>query len=152
MLLRRDPGQGLEPMGKVGGTMFHGPVLHSVRYSIGHFIIQAAAFVDRLFQRGVDLVGKPCFHDTVVKDQTAEIIRYCAHHAPLLFLYLHAKKASRRLPSKTPLPLMGEIIYALLKFVNLRFTQFYTIFAVSKADFMILPCHFPNISPKGDIE
>ena len=44
-------------MGKVGGTMFHGPVLHSVRHSIGHFIIQAAAFVDRLFQRGVDFIG-----------------------------------------------------------------------------------------------
>ena len=85
VLFGGDAGQGLEPMGKMGGAMLDGPILHGVCHSVGHFVIQAAALIDRFFQRGVDFIGKPCFHDAVVKNQTAEVFRYCAHHDPLLF-------------------------------------------------------------------
>ena len=85
VLFGGDTGQGLEPMGKVGGAMLDSPILHGVGHSVGHFVIQAAALVNGLLQRGVDLIGEPRLHDAVIKHQAAEIFRYCAHHDPLLF-------------------------------------------------------------------
>ena len=72
-------------MGKVGSAVLYGPILHRVRHSVGHFIIQAAALIDGLLQRGIHLVGQPRFHHAVVKHQTAKIFRNCAHYDPLLF-------------------------------------------------------------------
>ena len=85
VLFGSDAGQRLEPVGEMGGAVFDGPVLHRVGHSIGDLVIQARAFVDGLFQRGIYIVRKSRFHDAVVKDLTAEIIRYCVHVDPLLF-------------------------------------------------------------------
>ena len=85
VLFGGDTGQRLEPMGKVGSAVLYGPILHRVRHSVGHFIIQAAALIDGLLQRGIHLVGQPRFHHAVVKHQTAKIFRNCAHYDPLLF-------------------------------------------------------------------
>ena len=91
MLLGGNAGQGLEPVGEMGRAMLNGPVFHSGGNCVGDVIIQACSFVNSLLERLVNIGGKHCFHHSVVKNETSEIIRYCAHKLALLFHILRRK-------------------------------------------------------------
>ena len=86
MLFRRDTGHGLEPMSKMGGPLFNGPILHGVGYAIGNALVETLALFDRPLQRLVDRLRQPFPHDSVVKYQTAKDF-FCFIHGPFLLLF-----------------------------------------------------------------
>ena len=71
--------KGLEPVGKMGGPVFNGPILHGCRYGVGHLRVQVGTLIDGLFQRGVNICRQGGFHHSVVKGHTAEIVCYGIH-------------------------------------------------------------------------
>ena len=79
MLLRRHAGEGLEPVGKVGCAVLHGPVAHGGGNSVCHLGIKRLALFHGLLHGVVDLAGKAGFHGAVVKYKTAEGFRYGFH-------------------------------------------------------------------------
>ena len=72
VLLGGHAGQGLEPVGVVGGTLLNSPVLHGVGYYVGNGGIDGAPLFDGLGQSLVDLAGQPGAHDVVVEDHAAK--------------------------------------------------------------------------------
>ena len=86
VLLGGNAGQRLEPMGKVGRAVLDGPILHGIRHHIRYLVVQASALVNGLLQGNIDVMGKACFHLSVVKYQCAENVRYGFHvfHPDLL--------------------------------------------------------------------
>ena len=62
MLLRCDAGQRLEPVGIMGGTVLHRPVLHGLRHHVGRRQGQLPALVHDLPDLLVDAFGKPFLH------------------------------------------------------------------------------------------
>ena len=67
MLFRRDAGQRLEPMGKMGGSVLHSPGAHGIRHGIGYREIQLLSFADGLLQTVIDIRGQARTHDFVVE-------------------------------------------------------------------------------------
>ena len=67
VLLRRDAGHGLEPMSKMGSSLFHGPVLHSLGHRIGHGQIELGPLIHGLAQRFIHRLGQSGLHHAVVK-------------------------------------------------------------------------------------
>ena len=84
VLFRRDARHGLEPVSKVGGSVFHGPGTHGLRYGVGYGKIQFFSVVNGLLQGSVDLRAQSGAHLAVVKDLAAKEFGYC-HFCPLLF-------------------------------------------------------------------
>ena len=72
VLLGGDAGHGLEPMGEMGGALFHGPLLHGLGDLIGGGNIQRGAFRDALFPGLVRGGRKALLHGLLVKDHAAE--------------------------------------------------------------------------------
>ncbi len=72
MLLGRQAGQRLEPVGEVGGAVLDRPVLHRGRDHVGHLRVQRLAPVDRPQQALVDLLRQPLAHDGTGKHIGAE--------------------------------------------------------------------------------
>ena len=125
VLLGGDAGQRLEPMGKMGRSMLDGPILHGLCHGVGHLTVQAAALVNGLFQRQIDVVGESRLHHAVIKYQCAEDVRYGFHvFHPVFNKFENRKRRHEALSFKTPLPFMGEIIGACERFVNQLFSQF----------------------------
>ena len=72
VLFRRTPGQRLEPVGIMGGALFHRPVLHGRRHFPGNVRFQGLAAADGVLEGQVGLGRKPRFHGGVVEYQFAE--------------------------------------------------------------------------------
>ena len=79
VLLRGDTGHGLEPVGVVRGTFFHGPGLHGAGDLLRDVRVQWLVVGRRLFQRTIGLVGEPFMHDFVREDEAAEDLRNIVH-------------------------------------------------------------------------
>ena len=79
VLFRRDPGQGLEPVGEVGRAVLDCPVLHGGGHRVGHRRIQLGSFLDGMLQRVVHLSGQTGLHHAAVKDFTSKYFRYSRH-------------------------------------------------------------------------
>ena len=79
VLLGGDAGHGLEPVGVVGGTLFHGPGLHGARDLLRDVRIQRLVVGRRLFQSTVGLVGESFVHDFIREDEAAEDLRNIGH-------------------------------------------------------------------------
>ena len=76
MLLGRGAGQRLEPVGKVGGPLFDGPIPHGGSHGIGHIRVQGRAASNGLFERIVNLAGQSAPHDLIVEYHTSKDLRY----------------------------------------------------------------------------
>ena len=79
MLLRRDAGEGLKPVGKVCGAVLHCPVSHAGCDGVCHLGVKWLALFHGLLHGVVDLAGEAGFHGAVVKYKTAECFRYGFH-------------------------------------------------------------------------
>ncbi len=74
MLLGRAFGQRLEPVGDVGHTMLHGPLLHTAGDTVGRLAVEALAAFDTVEQR-VEAVGIEILaHLLAVEDQFSIIL------------------------------------------------------------------------------
>ena len=67
MFLSSYSGQWLEPVGKMGCTMFNGPILHGMCHNVCNTWIQLSAIFDGLFQFFVHTLWQAVFHDCVIK-------------------------------------------------------------------------------------
>ena len=63
VFLRGDSGERLEPVGVVGGALFHGPILHGVGHDIGGGNADVAAVFHDVHDLGKDLLGQTLPHD-----------------------------------------------------------------------------------------
>jgi len=72
MLLGREAGERLEPVGEVGRAILDGPVLHRRGDDIGHLRVERLAPVDGAEEALVDLLGQALAHDTTGKHIGAE--------------------------------------------------------------------------------
>ena len=79
MLFCGDAGQGLKPVGKMGGAVFHSPVPHGGSYRVCHMGVQRSTLINGPLQRSINIGGQLGPHDPVIKYQTAEIVRNCTH-------------------------------------------------------------------------
>ena len=79
MLFRRDARHGLEPMGKMRGPFFKGPILHGIGDDVGHIRIQPASFLDGFLKGPVGRFGQAGLHDGIVENQAAKHIGNCFH-------------------------------------------------------------------------
>ena len=79
MLFCGDAGQGLKPVGKMGGAVLHSPVPHGGSYRVCHMGIQRSTLINGPLQRSINIGGQLGPHDPVIKYQTAEIVRNCTH-------------------------------------------------------------------------
>ena len=134
VLLGGYAGQGLEPVGKMGRAALNGPVLHRGGNCVGDVIIETRSFVNGLLERLVNIGGKHGFHHSVVKNETSEIVGYCAHKLALLFHILRRKTkngVNEPTGSKTPLPLCAEL-YARRKGLSRSFRRFFQFCANSR--------------------
>ena len=75
MLLRRDAGHGLEPVGKMGGALFHGPLLHGLSNLIGGGEIQRSPLRHTLLPGAVRRRGETLLHGVFIKYQTSKQLR-----------------------------------------------------------------------------
>ena len=74
VLLRRDAGHGLEPVGVVGGALFHGPLLHGLGDLIGGGDIQRRSVCNALLPRLIGRRGQALLHGVLIEDHAAEQI------------------------------------------------------------------------------
>ena len=74
VLLRRDAGHGLEPVGVVGGALFHGPLLHGLGDLIGGGDIQRRSICNALLPRLIGRRGQALLHGVLIEDHAAEQI------------------------------------------------------------------------------
>ena len=79
VLLRRDAGEGLEPVGKVCRAMLNGPVTHAGRNGVCHLGVKGLALLHGLLHGMVDLAGEAGLHGAVIKNKTAECFRNGFH-------------------------------------------------------------------------
>ena len=79
MLFCGDAGQGLKPVGKMGGAVLHSPVPHGGSYRVCHMGVQRSTLINGPLQRSINIGGQLGPHDPVIKYQTAEIVRNCTH-------------------------------------------------------------------------
>ena len=104
MLLGGNAGHWLKPMGKMGGTVFHGPVLHSCCHCIGNIQIQLSTLVDSFSERLINICRESCAHNSVVKDQASKIICNCCHSISSF----HYFSDGFGFDHHSPAPLMGR--------------------------------------------
>ena len=67
MLLRSHAGERLEPVGKMGGAVLNGPVLHGVGYYIRNAGIQLRTILNGLFQFFVHTLWQAVSHHSVIE-------------------------------------------------------------------------------------
>ena len=82
MLLRRDAGQRLEPVGIVRRAVLDGPFLHGLRNRIRNGRVQLIPLIDGLFQLPVYVLWKTLPHHLVVKyilSENSGDVQYLAH-------------------------------------------------------------------------
>ena len=79
MLFGGDTGHGLEPVGKMGGTVIQRPCLHHVGDDIGHGGIQRLPGAYDLPQAAVGIVGQALLLYRIVKNKASEQFRDVAH-------------------------------------------------------------------------
>ena len=72
VLLGRQAGHRLEPVGEVRRPVLHRPFAHRGRDHVGDRRVERSAFLDRVSQRFVDIFGQTCLHHLIGKDIDAE--------------------------------------------------------------------------------
>ena len=85
VLLTGDAGQGLEPVGVMGGALLDGPALHDAGHHVGHFQIERLTLFDGRLQALVGRAGQTLAHLMLVKDFAA--VKFhdgCCHNYLLL--------------------------------------------------------------------
>ena len=93
VLFRRDPGQGLEPVGVVGCALFHGPVFHGIGHHVGGGHGDIAAVFHHVHDLGIDFFGQTRLHDRHAEDVGAKDFRdTCTHVLPVLSADLGREK------------------------------------------------------------
>ena len=97
VLLGRDAGHRLEPVGVVRRALGNRPVLHGGRHDRGDVSVDRRTLPHRLFQLFVNVLGQTFLHDGLIKDHAAEQlgdILYCHHEwfAPLYVNLLPNKR------------------------------------------------------------
>ena len=75
VLLRRDAGHGLEPVGEMGGAFFHGPLLHGLSDLIGGGEVQGRPLRYALLPGAVRRRGETLLHSAFIKYQTPKQLR-----------------------------------------------------------------------------
>ena len=96
VLFRGDAGHGLEPVGKMGGALFHRPVLHGGSHRIGHRQIQLGSLINGLAQGVIHLCRQAGLHHPIVKYHAAKILRYTLHNGHLTRKIKKRRCAGRR--------------------------------------------------------
>ena len=79
MLFGGNTGHRLKPVGKMGGALFNGPILHGVGNSVCQAHIQRGAIVNGFFQSLVNFLRQALFHGSVIKHGAAENFCYGRH-------------------------------------------------------------------------
>ena len=74
MLLARDAGEGLEPVGVVRGALFNGPFLHGVGDDVGNLDVEGLALLERPHECFVGHLGELLLHDLLAEDLAAEVL------------------------------------------------------------------------------
>ena len=93
VLLGRDAGKRLEPVGVMRSAVRDRPVLHRGGHRVGDAEVELRPLVNGLFQRLVYLGGQIGFHHPVVKHQTSEVCGYRFHSQLSFFHKIKAKTA-----------------------------------------------------------
>ena len=80
MLLAGDAGQGLEPVGVMGGTQLHSPALHHAGNDVCHLNIQRSTLVQGVLQALISSAGQALLHNVLIKDLAAvDLHNICCH-------------------------------------------------------------------------
>ena len=80
MFLAGDAGQGLEPVGVMGSTQFHGPALHHAGNHVCHLNVQRRALVQGVLQALIGSAGQALLHNVLIKDLAAvDLHNICCH-------------------------------------------------------------------------
>ncbi len=107
MLLGGDAGEGLEPVGEVGGAVLQGPLLHRVSHGVGDAQVYGLAVVDGLTQLLVYGLGQAFLHVCVGEDQApvlgADLV--CCHAS---FLSVYAAQHAFAGRAQGPLRTFGD--------------------------------------------
>ena len=84
MLLRRDAGQGLEPMREVGGALLDGPFLHGVGHDVRYLDLEGLALFHGFDQALVRGRRQTLLHRMLVEYHRAVDFRNLRHENELL--------------------------------------------------------------------
>jgi len=88
VLFGGDAVQRLEPVGKVGGAVLNGPILHGVGHDVGHLRVETFGVLDGLPQLPIGLGRQPLALHVVVKGHAAENFGGVAHsECPLAYQF-----------------------------------------------------------------
>lgn len=79
VLLRRDAGHGLEPVGKMRRAKLDGPILHGIGHNVGRSQIEPLALVDSRVDVLEDLLRQLLLHNRFAEHMTTKEIRYRLH-------------------------------------------------------------------------
>ena len=132
VLLGRDAGKRLEPVGVMRGAVRDRPVLHRGGHRVGDAEVELRPLVNGLFQRLVYLGGQIGFHHPVVKHQTSEVCGYRFHSQLSFFHKIKAKTAfihpahERRLCLFYHYSVMDDALCSLLQDVLASNAVYYT--------------------------
>ena len=80
VLLGGNACHGLEPVGKVGGSLFDRPILHGVGHDIGRLAVKSFAFVDGTLDLLENVPRQARAHDGIIKYHRSEDICYRVHY------------------------------------------------------------------------
>jgi hypothetical protein len=72
VLFGGDPGHGLEPVGKMRASFFHGPLLHGLGNFVGDGDVQRGAVRHALFPRVIGSGRQPLLHGVLVENHASE--------------------------------------------------------------------------------
>ena len=96
MLFRSDACHRLEPMRKMRGALFDGPVLHCVCNHVCNGDIQLFAVLHRLSHCLIRFFGEPLSHHAVIEYHAAEFFAYHAHNNFSFSFYKKKRQRRRR--------------------------------------------------------
>ena len=91
VLLRRDAGHGLEPVGKMRRAELNGPVLHGIGHNVGRSQIEPLALVDSRVDVLEYVLRQLLLHNRFAEHMTTKEIRYRLQKKSLTFLKKAAK-------------------------------------------------------------
>jgi len=74
VLLRREPGERLEPVRVVGGPLLERPVLHRRRHGVGELRVEGRTLLDGGLQLTVDVLGQPLALGHRAEDVRGEVV------------------------------------------------------------------------------